>query len=50
VRSAFEVLDALEEIMRDYDGFVGRACRAFDGRLELGTHFAPALSRIAALG
>lgn len=50
VSSAFQVLDALEEIMTDYDGFVGGACRAFDERLELGTHFAPVLSRIAALG
>ena len=49
VRSAHEVVDALEEIMTDYDGFVGRACRAFDERLELGTHFGPALARIAAL-
>ena len=48
--SAFEILGALEEIMTDYDGFVGGACRAFDERLELGKHFAPALSRIAALG
>jgi glycosyltransferase involved in cell wall biosynthesis len=50
VRSVGEVRTALEEIMTDYDGFVGRACRAFDERLELGTHFAPVLARIAKLG
>ena len=50
VHSADQVLAALEEIMVDYNGFVARACRAFDERLELSRQFAPVVTRIAALG
>lgn len=50
VRSVAEVRPALEEIMTTYGAFVDRACRAFDERLELGTHFTPVLARIVGLG